>query len=258
MTSVLKAASTSENGMTRMSTFVLVHGAWHDGSAWSAVTKRLEQHGHTAFGPTVAGHGKGISKQVSHAESTHSIVDFIVSRDLTDIVLVGHSSGGPIISKAAEVISHRIRRLVFLNALVLNDGESIDDTLPPHYRALFRQLAAASPDNTVMLPFEIWREAFVNDADLNLARWSYEQLSPEPYQPLVEPLDLRKFYTLDTPRSYINATEDIAMPPGEWSFHPRMSSRLGLYRLVQTPGSHELIFSDPNRLADKIIEAGRD
>jgi pimeloyl-ACP methyl ester carboxylesterase len=206
----------------------------------------------------VAGHGKGVSKQVSHAQSTQSIVDFIVSHDLTDIVLVGHSYGGTIISKAAEVISDRIRRLVFWNAFVLNDGESITEAGPPYYRALFEQLAAASPDNTVMLPFEIWREAFINDGDLDLARWSYGQLSPEPYQQLVEPLDLRKFYTLDTPRSYVNATEDISMPPGEWGWHPRMSSRLGLYRLVQMPGSHELIFSDPNRLADKIIEAGRD
>jgi pimeloyl-ACP methyl ester carboxylesterase len=241
-----------------MSTFVLVHGSWHDGSAWDAVIKRLEQHGHNAFGPTVAGHGKGVSKQVSHAQSTQSIVDFVVSHDRTDIVLVGHSYGGTIISKAAEVISDRIRRLVFCNGFVLNDGESIVDAGPPHYRALFEQLAAASPDNTVMLPFEIWREAFINDADLDLARWSYAQLSPEPFQQLVEPLDLRKFYTLDIPRSYLNATEDISMPPGEWGWHPRMTSRLGLYRLVQMPGSHELIFSDPNRLADKIIEAGRD
>jgi pimeloyl-ACP methyl ester carboxylesterase len=241
-----------------MSTFVLVHGSWHDGSAWSAVIKRLEQLGHTAFGPTVAGHGKGVPKQVSHAQSTQSIVDYVVNYDLTDIVLVGHSYGGTIISKAAEVIADRIRRLVFWNAFVLNDGESMADAAPPHYRALFEQLAAASPDNTVMLPFEIWREAFINDADLDVARWSYAQLSPEPYQQLVEPLDLRKFYTLDTPRSYLNATEDISLPPGEWGFHPRMSSRLGLYRLVQMPGSHELIFSDPDRLADKIVEAGRD
>ena len=130
--------------------------------------------------------------------------------------------------------------------------------MPPHYRALFQRLAASSPDNTVMLPFEISRGAFINDADLELARRSYTQLSPEPYQQLVQPLDLRKFYTLDTPRSYLNATEDISIPPGEWGFHPRMSSRLGLYRLVQMPGSHELLFSNPNGLADTIIEAGRD
>ena len=63
-----------------------------------------------------------------------------------------------------------------------------------------------------MLPFSIWREAFINDADLDVARASYEQLSPAPYQQITEPLDLRKFYTLDTPRSYLNGTEDIAIP----------------------------------------------
>lgn len=78
-----------------------------------------------------------------------------------------------------------------------------------------------------MLPFSIWREAFINDADLDVARASYEQLSPEPYQQMTEPLDLRKFYTLDTPRSYLNGTEDVALPPGEWGWHPRMSSGSG-------------------------------
>jgi pimeloyl-ACP methyl ester carboxylesterase len=241
-----------------VSIFVLIHGSWHDGSAWSGVIKRLERRGHRAFGPTVAGHGKGVCKRVSHEQSTQSIVDFIVSRDLTDIVLVGHSYGGTIISKVVEAIPDRVRRLVFWSGFVLNDGESINDTVPPNFRALFRELAAASPDNTVMLPFQIWREAFLNDADLDLARSSYELLSPEPYQQVVEPLDLKTFYSLDTPRSYLLGSEDIALPPGEWGWHPRMSSRLGLYRLVQMPGGHELLFTNPNDLADRIIEAGRD
>ena len=106
--------------------------------------------------------------------------------------------------------------------------------------------------------FPIWREAFLNDADLDLARSAYAKLSPEPYQQIIEPLDLKKFYTLDTPRSYLLGSEDIALPPGEWGWHPRMTSRLGLYRFVQMPGGHELLFSNPNGLADKIIEAGRD
>ncbi|OBF59358.1 salicylate esterase [Mycobacterium sp. 852002-50816_SCH5313054-b] len=241
-----------------MSTFVLVHAAWHDGSVWNPVISRLQDRGHTAFGPTVAGHGKGVCKQVSHAPATQSIVDFIVSRDLTDIVLVGHSFGGSIVCKVVEAIPERVRRLVFWNAFILNDGECILDVAPPHFRASFQQLAEASPDNTVMLPFSVFRETFINDADLDVATAAYAQLSPEPYPQMAEPLDLRKFYALDTPRSYLNGTDDIALPPGEWGWHPRMSSRLGLYRLVQMPGSHELIFTNPNLLTDKIIEAGRD
>jgi pimeloyl-ACP methyl ester carboxylesterase len=239
-------------------TFVLIHGFWHDGAAWSRVIERLEYQGHRAFGPTVAGHGRGVCKQVTHAESTRSIVEFIIGRGLTDIVLVGHSYGGTIISKVAELIPERIRRLVFFSALVLNDGESLNDALPPDFRALLAELAKASPDNTVMVPFEIWRDLFITDGDLQLARSSYEQLSPVPYQQAIEPLDLRRFYILDIPRSYLIATDDISLPPGEWGWHPRMSSRLGLYRLVEMPGSHELMFSNPSGLADKILEAGRD
>ena len=243
--------------MQTAQTFALVHGLWHDGSAWSQVANRLGHHGHNAFGPTVAGHGKGVSKNVSHAQSTQSIVDFIVSSGLTDIVLVGHSYRGTIISKVAEAIRDRIGRLVYWSGFVLNDGECLNDVAPPHFRGLFCQLAADSPDNTVMLPFPIWREAFLNDADLDLARSNYKKLWPEPYEQILEPLDLKKFYTLDIPRSYLLGTEDIALPPGEWGWHPRMTSRLGLYRFVQMPGGHERLFSNPNGLADKIIEAGR-
>lgn len=241
-----------------MSTFVLVHGAWHDGSAWSDVIERLEQQGHTAFAPTVAGSGKGVPKQVSHAQQTQSVVDFIVTRDLTNVVLVGHSYGGTIISKVVEAVSDRVRRLVYWNGYVLLDGESVADVSPPWFHELFEELAPASTDGSLMLPFDIWRERFVNDGDLDLALSSYAQLSPQPILPSLEPLNLKTFYELPTPRSYINGTEDVVMPPGEWGWHPRMSSRLGLCRFLQISGGHELLFTNPNGLADKIVEAGRD
>jgi len=69
---------------------------------------------------------------------------------------LGHSFGGTIIAKVAEAIGNCIRRLIFLDAFVLNDGESLRDSLPPHYQALFDSLARESDDHTVM-PFELWR-----------------------------------------------------------------------------------------------------
>ncbi|AFZ10760.1 MULTISPECIES: alpha/beta fold hydrolase [Oscillatoriales] len=241
-----------------MSTFVLVHGSWHDGSAWNAVIQHLEAKGHQAFAPTIAGHGKGVNKNVNHAQCTQSIVDYIVEKDLTDIVLLGHSFGGSIIAKVAEAIRDRIRRLIFFNAFVLNDGESLKDNIPPDTQALLDNLARESDDNTITMPFEIWREVFLNDADLKLAQSSYTQLSPEPYQPLIDKLDLKQFYSLSIPKSYLYCTEDTCLPQGEWGWHPRMSSRLGLFRLVQMPGGHEVMFSNPVGLAEKIIVAGRD
>jgi pimeloyl-ACP methyl ester carboxylesterase len=241
-----------------MSTFVLVHGAWHDESAWKAVIQHLEAKGHQAFAPTVAGHGKGVNKNVNHAQCTQSIVDYIVDKDLTDIILLGHSFGGTIIAKVTEVVPARIRRLIFFNAFVLNDGESLTDNIPSDHKVLFDNLAKESNDNTIMIPFEVWRDAFLNDADLELARSSYDRLSPEPYQPLIDKLDLKQFYSLSIPKSYLYCTEDNVLPQGEWGWHPRMSNRLGQFRLVQMSGGHEVMFSNPIDLAEKIVVAGRD
>ena len=113
-----------------MTTFVLVHGAWHYGSCWEIVTKSLESLGHRVFTPTVAGHGRDVSKNVDHAEMTDSVVDYLLENELTDIVLVGHSLGGTVISKVAEYVLDRIRRLVFYSAFVLEDGQSVRENFP--------------------------------------------------------------------------------------------------------------------------------
>jgi pimeloyl-ACP methyl ester carboxylesterase len=241
-----------------VATFVLVHGAWHDGSAWDPVARYLQSRGHKVFAPTIAGNGKSAPKNVSHADCTHSIVRFIVESSLSDLVLVGHSFGGTVIAKVAEAIPERIRRLVFQNAFVLEDGHSLVDEVPAGHAALFNQLAQESSDRSIMIPFETWRESFINDGDFETAKWTHAQLSPQPHQPCIDKLDMKKFYSLTTPRSFINCTEDTALPPGEFGWHPRMSSRLGLCRLVQMPGSHEVMYTNPSLLAEKILEAGRD
>ncbi|MFB6160952.1 MAG: alpha/beta fold hydrolase [Haloferacaceae archaeon] len=242
-----------------MSTFVLVHGSWHDGSAYEPIADRLEARGHDAYAPTIAGHGPDADRDVDHADCTRSIVEFLVDNDLKEVVLHGHSFGGTVIAKVAEAIPERLDRLVFQNAFVPADGNSLLDEVPPSYRTLFSRLVDGSDDDTVMLPFEVWRERFINDADPELARSAYEELSPEPFQPFRDELEMSEFFSLDLPTSYINATEDTALPQSsEWCWHPRMSSRLELFRLVQLPGSHEVVFTDPDGLTDAIVRAGRE
>jgi pimeloyl-ACP methyl ester carboxylesterase len=236
-------------------TFVLVHGLFHDGSTWDRVIDRLEEHGHTAFGPTMVGYGRDAPKHATHAESTQSIVDFIVEKNLSDVVLVGHSYGGTIISKVAEAIPERLQRLVFWSAYVLNDGECLIDVGLPELHEVVSRLAAESPDKTFLVPFYVWREFFMNDADLALARDTYGRLSPASYGQLAERLDLKKFYGLRIPRSYIASTEDAVIPADRGGL--MMRKRLGLHRLGQIAGGHELVFTNPVGLADKIIEAAR-
>jgi hypothetical protein len=81
----------------------------------------------------------------------------------------------------------------------------------------------------------------------------WEQLSPEPNQVNLDKLDLKRFYSPAIPKSFIYCRQDSALPPGY--FHPRMSSRLGAFKLLEMDGSHEVMFTRPAELADKIIEA---
>lgn len=99
----------------------------------------------------------------------------------------------------AEHVPERTRRLIFGNAFVLNDGESLSDAVLSHCREVFDTRAPTSEDNTVMLPFPIWWDAFINDACLASARSAYGQLSPEPYQPFVDKLDMKNSTLLISP-----------------------------------------------------------
>ena len=116
------------------------------------------------------------------------------------------------------------------NAFVLVDGESIDSVSPPHYSQLMDSIVASGEygPGAVKLPFPVWREAFMNDAPLELANRTYEVTTPHPIRTLTDRLELKTFYDLQIPKSYINCTEDIAMPPGQFAWTPRFPSRLGI------------------------------
>lgn len=241
-----------------MSTFVLVHGAWHTGREFEAVAEPIRAKGHTVHCPTVAGNNPGDDRTIGLEAAITSIVDYISENNLTDVILLGHSYGGMIITGVADRCPERLRRLIYWNAFVPNNGECLNDMAPPHYVAMFDGVSAASPDNSVMLPFPVWREVFINDASAELAQSAFDVLNPHPYATFTDAISLKSNPAeMEVAKSYINCTEDTAMPHS-FGWHPRLSEKLGMFRLVQIPGSHELCFSDPAALAQAIIHAGRD
>jgi pimeloyl-ACP methyl ester carboxylesterase len=239
-------------------TYVLVHGAWHTGELMEPVAEAIRAQGHTVHCPTLAGNRPQDSRSaVGLAEAVQSLADYMAAHELHDVRLVGHSYGGMVISGAMDLVAERVRRLVYWNAFVPLGGECLNDMVPPHYKALFDSIAAQN-DNAVTLPFPIWRDAFINDADLATAERTYAMLNPHPYRTFTEPLRLRtELAALEVGKSYLNCQQDSAMPHS-LPWHPRLSERLGLFRLVECPGSHELCFTDPALLARKMVEAGRD
>jgi len=241
-----------------MSTYVLVHGAWHTGAELEPVAAVIRAAGHQVFTPTIKGNRPGDAKTTGLDEAIQSIVDYLAVNNLKDVILLGHSYGGMIITGVADRAADRIRRLVYWNAFVPNNGESLNDMVPPIYVGLFDAIAAERGDGSVVLPFPIWREAFINDADLETAQRTYDILNPHPLKTFSDKISLQTNPAeMTTAKSYINCTEDTALPHG-YPWHPRQSQKLGLFRLIQVPGSHELCFSNPQALARAIMEAGRD
>ena len=235
-------------------TFVMIHGSWHCGWAWQGVMRHLAGNGHVTYAPTLPGHGPQAARHgIRHQDCVRAVSAYIQERGLKDITLVGHSFGGTVLQKLAGELPDRITRMIFLDALIVEDGHCVFDVLPPEYATLFNDLARSSSDDSMLIPWEIWRDSFIQDAPEPLARSLWEQLSPEPNQVNLDRLDLKRFYSLSIPSSFIYCRHDRALPPGY--FHPRMSSRLGEFKLLEMDGSHEVMFTRPEELANRIIEA---
>lgn len=239
-------------------TYVLVHGAWHTGAELEQVAAVMRSAGHDVHCPTLAGNRPDDHRaSIGLDDAIGSLAEYLERNDLRHVRLVGHSYGGMVTSGVADRGLQRLTRLVYVNAFVPLPGECLNDMVPPHYVTLFDALSAQH-DGAVMLPFEIWRDAFINDADIALARSSYDKLNPHPYRTFTDKITLsRPLAHLPIGKSYVNCQQDTALPHG-LPWHPRLSERLGLFRLVECPGSHEMWFSNPQRLAQAILEAGRD
>jgi pimeloyl-ACP methyl ester carboxylesterase len=123
-------------------TFLLVHGAWHGGWCWAGVRKILQRDAHAVFTPSLTGLGE--RKHLARADidlETHisDVVNLMEMEDLREVILVGHSYGGMVITGAADRAASRIRRLVYLDAFVPESGKCALDYVVPERAARMRE-----------------------------------------------------------------------------------------------------------------------
>ncbi len=161
-----------------MANFVLVHGAWHGGWCWQRVRKSLQATGHDVFTPTLTGVGDRshlTSPQISLETHIDDVVNLIRWESLTNVVLCGHSYGGCVITGVADRVADRLHAVVYLDAFILEDGQSLHDVLPPPLRDAQVQGANEHGDGWRVAPLPA--EAFnVNLAD---RAWVDAQCTPQ-------------------------------------------------------------------------------
>lgn len=241
-----------------MAVYVLVHGAAHEGKHFEPTAEFLRAEGHTVHTPTLAGNRPSdVRAEVGLDDAIESLVSYLTENSITDAVLLGHSYGGMVITGAADRLPEgAVRRLIYFVAFVPNNGESLYDMIPDGLKGAFE--AMSQEKGEVHFPFPILREAFINDGTLDEAKELAETLNPHPVRTMRDKITLSKNPAeMMIGKSYLLAAEDTAQPSTH-AWHPNLSEKLGLYRLVSMPGSHSVHATNPKLLAQKIIEAGRD
>jgi len=221
-----------------MATFVLVHGAWHGGWCWRDVATELAAAGHDVLAPTSSGLAEraqlaGGASLSAHVEELAGLLYFA---DLREVILVGHSYGGLVIAGAAARAHARIARLVFLDAFVADDGQSMFDLLRPERRKVYEEstagglIAAPSP------------ELFgVPDED----GWLADRLTGQPLRTWTEPLSAPSSPPL--PRQYVRCTQG-PLTPSFSGFATRLRDTAG-WDVVDFDSGHDAMITRPQDLA---------
>ena len=193
-------------------TFVLVHGIWHGGWCWNRVAEALRANGHTVTTPTHTGLGERshlLSSSITLDTFVEDVVNHLKWEDLQEVVLVGHSFGGGPISGAADREPSRIAKLIYLDAVIMENGESWFGLLPPDIVA-DRKKVAQDFSGGVSLPPAPPESFGVTDPDD--AAWLSARLTPHPFATLTTPLNLDNPCGNGLPAHYVTCTSPAYRP----------------------------------------------
>lgn len=184
-----------------MTTFVLVHGAWGGAHTWRTVRPLLWRAGHEVFTPALTGIGERahlISPQVGLSTHVEDVVQHVLYEDLVDIVLVGFSYGGMVVTGALDHIGDRVRELVYLDAFVPADGQAVTDIAGSEAS----RLPGLGHDSTIP-PRE---RTFDDPAE---AEFAAPRRTSQPARTFTEPVRLsRPLESFEFGRTYVKASQD--------------------------------------------------
>ena len=207
--------------------YVLVHGAWHGGWCWNEVSAALQAKGAIVYTPTLGGmaeYANTLDTNINLNTHIENIVSFIIKQDLHHVILVGHSYAGIVITGVADRIPERLHKLIYLDAMLAENGQSALSTLPAPLQENMRQTVA--PNNGLYVP--VWPASGFGVTDTTKAKWVDARLTPQPFRTFSQPLVLVHPFGNHIPKTYIacdqpempqlNVFAERAKNSKEWTF----------------------------------------
>jgi len=232
-------------------TIVLVHGAWSDASSWDAVTPLLKAQGEEVIIVNLAGHGKDTTSFAGITFQTY--VDQVKAAigDRTNVVLVGHSFAGLVISQVAEEIPAQIKELIFLAAALPHDGDSLLGLAkgdPASHIGKF--LTVDKEHGAAIIAKEGAADIFAADAPQQVQDYIAANIKPEPLVPLATPVHLTDKNFGSIRKVYIHTANDHAISYPAQQYMVKNSKVAKVYTLQS---SHTPFISMPDKLAAILI-----
>ena len=229
-------------------TYVLVHGAWMGKFCWAEVASKLESAGHIVRTLDLPAHGDDPTppNAMTLENYCNAVIQLIGER--TNVILVGHSMGGMLISAIAEAIPSQLKALVFVSAYLPRNGESLlqlsQEDEESHVGAYWRQDEPENNSPPWIAPEGI-AEVFCADCSPQVQTMIKSHHRPEPLLPFVTPVMLTEGNYGSVPRYYVETLSDRAV---SHQLQTLMLSRVNVTQRFQLPSSHSPFFSMPDRL----------
>jgi pimeloyl-ACP methyl ester carboxylesterase len=229
---------------------VIVHGAW--GGAWSwnrYVVPLLREAGQTVFPVTLTGLGDRShlsSPEISLDTHIQDVVNVLFYEDLHDVILVGHSYGGNVITGVADRVPERLQQVVYLDAATPTDGKAAADSFPGR-REQLEQQARASGDGWKIAPGDA-----PPDQRAEISDWGRPRRSPMPIKTMTTPVRLTRGETT-LPRAFVYCT--VGKAPGSAQAERAESKRNDpRWRFFELNTGHNLHYSAPKETVGILLE----
>jgi len=235
-----------------MATFVLVHGGGHGGWCYQPVARLLRAAGHDVATPTLTGLGEragSLSADIDLDRHLADITALLFYEDLREVILVGHSYGGMVITGVADRVPDRVRELVYLDAATPVNGQSLVDVAGPMMRAARAQSRMIDGVELVLFPDgdEVRYYGVTDPGDY---AWMVERLTPHPWKCFEQPLRLANEVALQAiPQSHIVCKQTLATRDPALLERARADGRLWI---IDT--GHDLMITEPQAVADALVE----
>ena len=235
-----------------MSTYALIHGAWHGAWCWKNVIPLIENEGHKVVAPDLPGHGedKRPIAEITLQAYTDRVCK-ILDEQSDPVILVGHSMGGVVITQTAEYRPEKIKKLVYVTAFLLQNGEFLMQHAEPDTEALVLPNLIMSEDQSYATVKEgALKEAFYADCSDEDVEFAKSRLVPQAAAPFATPVSTTEENFGRVARAYISCLRDKAISP---SIQEKLYKALPCEKVISMNTSHSPFFSAPEDLANHLI-----